>query len=330
MDAGIYEFRWPVRDCGYCWFRGKRGASPDTPIETLPKDRAGGELMLMPAATCAETERFPLKEHSGLFALFAEVQSTADITVFANRYGLLGLSSHGREAVALPPWPHPEPSPLVERSAFQRVLVKADDLARGAFVRCEWFSDWHTEIANMTLAINAWHSVRSWTEGGRIPKPRHWVPTHWKIDDVSTPATVKARGRSLIEELISTVFKEHGVAWTTATVSGGRVHLLPRNLLGAMWLQLADAVAENKELRRCESSTCERKWFVTPDPYGPRADATFCSDPCRHKAYRERKAKARALATRGATPREIAKQVNTEIDTVRGWIGRHVVKARKR
>src|SRR5262249_44706185 len=64
-------------------------------------------------------------------------------------------------------------------------------------------------------------------------------------------------------------------------------HLRPASLLGAMWLQFADAVTGNKTVKPCE--TCGQ-WFVVA-PRQRRADAKYCRDACKSAAFRARKGK---------------------------------------
>jgi hypothetical protein len=65
---------------------------------------------------------------------------------------------------------------------------------------------------------------------------------------------------------------------------------VPKNLLGAIWLQFAIAVETKTDFRSC--AECQ-KWFeVTPGT--GRKDKQFCSTACRVKNYRERKTRLRA------------------------------------
>ncbi|TMA34658.1 MAG: hypothetical protein E6J87_06215 [Deltaproteobacteria bacterium] len=69
--------------------------------------------------------------------------------------------------------------------------------------------------------------------------------------------------------------------------------------------------------RRCEQC---RGWFVL-SPEINRADREYCSDRCRHKAYRDRRQRARELQARGMTPAQIARELASDTRTVRGWLG---------
>src|SRR5215469_5959871 len=78
-----------------------------------------------------------------------------------------------------------------------------------------------------------------------------------------------------------------------------------RNLLVGLWLQFAQAVAENKSYARCKE--CET-WFETSIP-GTRKTRVYCSDTCKVKAYMERKDRAVRLKAEGKTVKQIAHEL---------------------
>ena len=88
------------------------------------------------------------------------------------------------------------------------------------------------------------------------------------------------------------------------------------NLGGFLWLQFAQAVELQKEPRRCRE--CGR-WFEVARG-ASRTDRLTCSNTCRTRAYRERQAQAVRLRAEGKTPRQIAKQLSSDEDTVKGWL----------
>jgi hypothetical protein len=57
-------------------------------------------------------------------------------------------------------------------------------------------------------------------------------------------------------------------------------HVVPRNLLGAMWIQIAAMAEGTRAYTRCKQC---RRWFVLSQEIR-RADRAYCSDRCRHKA----------------------------------------------
>jgi hypothetical protein len=71
-----------------------------------------------------------------------------------------------------------------------------------------------------------------------------------------------------------------------------------------------------KKFQRCANATCQQT------TEGFRADAKFCSDACRARHYREKKRRARQLASKGWPADRIAKELGRETKIVRGWIKR--------
>ena len=65
-----------------------------------------------------------------------------------------------------------------------------------------------------------------------------------------------------------------------------KLHVVPDSLLGALWLQFAQAIEHNSDFRKCVE--CEEMWFEV-SPQKARADKVYCSDACRMRAYRKRR-----------------------------------------
>ena len=66
------------------------------------------------------------------------------------------------------------------------------------------------------------------------------------------------------------------------------IQIVPKNLLTAMWLQLARTIEGNRDHRTCKE--CGRWFEVSTDDGKVRATREFCSDPCKSRNYRGRKA----------------------------------------
>lgn len=73
-----------------------------------------------------------------------------------------------------------------------------------------------------------------------------------------------------------------------------RFHLVPRTLLGAIWLQLARAIDGDKQFPACDE--CGRPFEVSRERHiGKKKSAKFCSGACRQRHWRGTKS-ARAKA----------------------------------
>jgi hypothetical protein len=152
--------------------------------------------------------------------------------------------------------------------------------------------DWEKEIPLMRKAIALWER----TQRGEV-----------------TDQEVQGLQHTINQELLNTV----SVRLVPDVRHGGlTLRMRPFTLLGALWLQLAEAVSGNKEFRSCP--TCG-KWFeLNPDI--ARTNRQFCSDACRTRAYRGRKEQAQKLAKKGKSIKEIAAEVDSDVKTVKGWI----------
>jgi hypothetical protein len=62
------------------------------------------------------------------------------------------------------------------------------------------------------------------------------------------------------------------------------LRVIPHNLIGALWLQLATAVEADSHYRQCPG--CERWFRVAPGT--KRSDSIVCSPTCRTRMYRSR------------------------------------------
>jgi hypothetical protein len=97
-----------------------------------------------------------------------------------------------------------------------------------------------------------------------------------------------------------------------------QLRVAPVTLLAAMWLQLALAIAGNKNFVKCRF--CERQIEISTAESGFRTNREFCSETCKTNDYRARKRKALKLAKQGKPPSKIAKIVATEPETIRRWL----------
>ena len=108
-----------------------------------------------------------------------------------------------------------------------------------------------------------------------------------------------------------------GLLWDTDRERLG-LYIIPDSLIGALWLQLARAVERDSQFRRCAECGI---WFELA-PGTARSDKLYCSTPCRTKAYRRRQADAARLHDEGRSIEDIAHDLVSDPETVRGWIER--------
>jgi predicted nucleic acid-binding Zn ribbon protein len=150
-------------------------------------------------------------------------------------------------------------------------------------------------------------------------------PTRIKIDayymNYAVEVSQRAKTRKSAADDLNSVIEQ--MAWGPVrpkvfrTPHGAvdfQIHV--EDLKTALWFQLAIAVARAKEFRACE--VCGKPFEVSPEVN--RKDRVTCSDACRSRAYRRRKARAIELRAGGKKLREIAKAVGSDMKTIKGWL----------
>jgi hypothetical protein len=230
----------------------------------------------------------PAVEQPALFRVFAEVApSQQAMLTFANKYGHLG-NFLWLAGSALVSERADEADPLND-ALVRRTGLAPDRLGRE---RPETIAFWRSQIEAMSAACGLWEQV---VEGKADP------------DLIGRVAEAIDRGcRERVENRFSYDARGRTAGWSRE----------PVDLLGAMWLQFADAVAGNKRTRVC--SVCDQ-WFLVAAGAG-RTDKEHCSLACRQKAYRKRKQDAVDLYRKGVSPEEIARKLGSDLDTVKGWL----------
>jgi len=283
----------------------------------------------MGAAAIQVRQYQPLVLFSGLFRTFAETEPSPEgIRSFADKFGLLG-------------------------GDFERriVLYGQGSEGRGLVGIGEASGDWELEILAMRQTIELWEAARrgdverlerhiTWHENGMAV--RYDSHPDLKFDQLPAPPlnadrTTIAREGDLVFEhfergdlmgpalqhVQSTLNRRlHGrasprVLWKPSTRQR-TLCIVPDGLIGALWLQFARAFERNAEFRRCaECGT----WFELA-PGTARADKLYCSPACRTRVYRKRQADAVRLQAEGRSLEEIARELESDPDTVSGWIAR--------
>jgi hypothetical protein len=91
-----------------------------------------------------------------------------------------------------------------------------------------------------------------------------------------------------------------------------------RSLWGAILVQFAQAIAENRDYQHC--AACGRWMELAPGV--SRSDRLTCSDACRQKLHRMRHHQALELHAAGKKPATIARETGSDVETVRRWIAK--------
>jgi hypothetical protein len=320
------QFPWRIAQTGYRWLDTRPALEPHEPRQLFLTD--GRPLG---AQGHRVKEYLPLSAYTGLFREFADTEpSQAGINAFADRFGPLGRNV-ARE-IPLSDQRNPRGEPL------------------GAG---ESLAAWNEEILTMRLAIELWEAARNgdigrlervifWKEDGsgvqikshpdlargQLPEPpahveRGWIAAAHLDDDVHRRFIQGDLVKPALHYVQSKInAKLEGRASPRLLWDKNRerlgLYIVPDGLVGALWLQFARAVERDSKFRQCAECGI---WFELARGTA-RADKLYCSTPCRTKAYRKRQAEAARLHAEGQSIEEIARALESDPDTVRGWIER--------
>jgi hypothetical protein len=327
MSEPLFGFRWSVPDRypGYLLAereysgpkRFKDARDPYEEGEYQGLRRQGLEAVLLPVEPPPPYRIYrPLKEETGLFRTFADLDPTPEACLkFAQRFGWLGVGFplQGERVRA---W--------LMRAVWLRYLVTLWDLARARdarhlsrFVRWQGndivFTGLPPEQPRLLLFPDPPQDVLVFKAGemGR-DQPSEICP-----GDLVKPAFLFCQ-EALSEEL-------HGegrpglvsVALVWDRSKGHPVpQVIPRHLWGAILLQFANAIGGDRLHQRCPA--CGR-WFEL-SPQLNRADRQTCSGSCRTALHRRRRRQAGELRAAGKSPRQIAKELGSDLNTVKKWL----------
>jgi len=216
-----------------------------------------------------------------LFRTFASLSFVSDaIKSFADRWGLLG----GALAAAI----EVPPSERLHAGPFSNVFERGAQMP----VNAEPADRWAAAILEMRSAVEFWDLIRDGDErlvAREVPQlwARHSRSTHWMTDKMF--ARPFASGEGTLAGIINSHLERSMLPRLLPSEARPKEWKLvyePASLLDTLWMQFALAVAGNIAHRQCAVCTT---WFEVATGSN-RADKQFCSDACRMRAYRKRKA----------------------------------------
>jgi len=204
---------------------------------------------------------------------------------------------------------------------------------------------WRDQIELMRVATTLWQHASEMDDGAlaeilefrndeipglvtfKVPTPTP-SPGYPSSDDwgITSPRALKSNDLvpaafELVQEILNSQLSQFSlsakVVWNPNELAMA-FQIVPVVLLGAIWLQFAQAVSGNKEYRNCDQ--CGTPFEISLAPEGKRKNRKFCKDACRFKAYRERQSKARELHAKGLSVSKIAKRLESNTATIKNWI----------
>jgi len=312
-----FQFVWRRSEQGYEWQTGRFRA---TGTEGTLEEYDGPALVPI-----GDSERRYVPSPD-LFLEFASIDPDREgrIVKFANSYGLLGGG---------PLWLYPKP---------------ARKGAGGAGVDGEMRSHWQGHLHKMKAAVSLWEALRTqdskllsqciqWHGAERVdykwPPSSDW-PTPWStratiaskqtnplLLDRLRPGDVEMPARMYLQEVVNKSLDKlvaPRLLWTLPDRQKMGLFIVPDSLIGCLWLQLANGIAEFRKFRICEG--CKKPMLVAPEGSGSRTNRKTCSDACRVRLYARRKLEARRLRNERVSLPQIAKRLGAGVDQVKRWI----------
>jgi hypothetical protein len=344
------DFCWWVHQAGYRWVEGK--VTVDGKVQELWDFKAGRptdtQLILSPNPPREQywaRSYFPMKEAPGLFRNFAELSldTDDDILKFANKYGQLGIPAHTdvTPRVSNPllynKWDERRLDWKREISSMKAMInlwdmVKSKDHAGlERHLILDGGRDWehwvylsHPEVLEAARTISPEYAVSI------RPNDYASILLHRDLDWLPK-GDLLMRGSFLVQQVVNNHLsggpyertRWHGEAAAQLCFdreSGThRLQFMPKTLLGAMWLQFARAIDGDRKYRACKE--CGTWFEVSTADTGFRVNRLFCSDACKSKDYRDRKARVGTLKAEGRSIKEIAKELDTDVETIARWVG---------
>jgi len=186
-------------------------------------------------------------------------------------------------------------------SLTQAGLENAGQVSKsGLLIWPEMLSDWWSEILAFRSAVKAWDAIQAndraylkqvikWRKS---PKRVGYEDSHsfWNLKDTQPDGSAIKYGDLVwpayryIQDRINDAIKDKvapRMLWNDDNEL--MLHHVPKNLLGAMWLQFADAVSYNLEYQHC--GWCGKPFEVSRST---RSDRRYCTNSCRVSASRKR------------------------------------------
>jgi hypothetical protein len=325
MSKSTFELTWTVPAGGFDWVDARRA-------NALSAEAAQPALVPGPASSSAPPRRtFKVSdEDPALLFLFRDTSPTTDaILNFANANGWMGkdtdvlpVSEKGGKSrqrlrgELLSDWQH-EITAVQQVMAVWQMYQDRDEAALGRHI--QW------GITGMYSPLVVLHShPKSGSPLSDLktrvviasPKVHPELLATWRPGDAFEPAL--AFMRQVMDDHLKQLGERLAPRVLLSSPDGPpTLSFTAQTLIGAIWLQLADAIATNRQFGRCQECG---KWMDL-GPEGSRVDRKFCSNACRAKAHRERQDRARKLYVIDKKSfKEIAELVDSDIESVKRWI----------
>jgi hypothetical protein len=309
----------------------------------------------------------PLTEEPALFRTFADTSPTEEaILHFASKYGWLGIPSLvlPREELNLidEQIRIAEEGGTLETlqvTSFREALEALRDPTKRKSIFGESLEAWKGSIWRMRFGLSLWDAIERKDieqlrrfivfqegfdrDGCFIYRSGEEVSDNYEIGVIDETAhEIPAEARALAKPghiihlaliVVQTLVNKQIWAHTGPALLSERrkdrlnLNIVPKNLIGGMWLQFARSIDGEKNYRQCRQCG---EWFEISRETN-RSTRFYCNDgPCRAKAYRRRQEMAWELYSEGISIEEIGQRLGTDAALVQRWIAKAAAQKRKR
>jgi hypothetical protein len=234
---------------------------------------------------------WPLRDEPSLFCNFCALDLTPEnVLNFANHYGWLGIGGGPAQL-----WWAP-----VEEEEVTAHRLQAQE-KREFDTQPEALPDWHTAQSALRDPLNLWIMIKDRDIEG-LSKMFQWS-TEWQgwqyrlVGDKCVPVgqapqlepnSILPAAAIALQRRINPWLESQTVPRIVYDPDAGTqlLKIVPRNLYGAMWLQLAGAVTGEKEYRACKDKACGQWFEVSPGQRGGTKRKVYCSTTCKVRDFR--------------------------------------------
>jgi hypothetical protein len=288
----LNQFEWTVAQVGYKF--------------QMLKAVQEKEERLFLTASISFGKRYPGCRYSpqpGLFRHFAELKPEQDqILAFANQWGTLTAGvplvlENNALGVGEPLdlW-EAEIRDLSLTVRLFELINRGDVKGLGRYIKWDGSSGVRFERADDKLSEPRFQGTIPWLadvlfDGTEDLHDGRWIASRvsnterlelFQVGDLIGPAWYQLQ-HMVNEKLAGNVSAR--LLWNSSHTRLS-LHQVPKDLISALWLQLARAMEGNREYQQCEEC---RNWFEVASPDGGRKDKRFCSTACRARFWRKAK-----------------------------------------
>lgn len=252
-----------------------------------------------------------------------DLSDSQSILAFSKAFGRLG--SPGWKDLPVTGYRRSSPPGLIDRvqKDFLEAFGFTHPLDKVEFVPIE---DFKLHAAVLRDIVRIWLSIKGEISFGEM--------VHEWENGLHPPPQNKSESAAYLEAFLNAGLWPFQAHLTVAYPEDGRPESpFPRfgspSLFSTVCLQLANDIAENATYRRCANEACGRIFSKQRgrSEYGQykSSKVIYCSAHCARaqtsRNLRRRQTKARQLHKKGDPPQSIAKEIDTDLETVKRWLG---------